>query len=136
MIAPSTGSAERGGHGGPAEAFDDSDVDFVPMARWQRRLPAWAILVLGSLFAVFLFTAYASSGRGTTTTTLPPVDGTLAIGSCVHELPEGTVEEIGCGGRRDGVVMALVRVGERCPAATDRLGRRDVAEGFACITRN
>lgn len=130
------GAARDHGAGVPADADDDSDVDFVPMAGWQRRLPAWSILVLGSLFAVFLFTAYASSGRGTTTTTLPPVDGTLAVGSCVHELAGGIVEEIGCGGRRDGVVMALIRVGERCPPGTQGLRRDDGAAGYACISRS
>jgi DnaJ domain len=118
-----------------ADPDDEADEDFMPMAAWQRRLPMWAILVLGSLFTVFLFTAYATSGRGTTTTTLPAVDGELAVGSCVHEAAGGFVEEIGCGGRRDGVVMALVRVGERCPAGTEGMSRRD-ADGHACITRN
>lgn len=128
--------ARPAGHaGGPLADDGDDDVDFVPMAGWQRRLPMWSILVLGSLFAVFLFTAYASSGRGTTTTTLPPVDGELAVGSCVHELAGGIVEEIGCGGRRDGVVMALIRVGDRCPPGTQGLRRDDGAAGYACISR-
>lgn len=133
-VVTSTPSSARAAE---TDVFHDSDddVDFVPMAAWQRRLPMWAILVLGSLFTVFLFTAYATSGKGTTTTTLPPVDGQLAVGSCVHQAEGGFVEEIGCGGRRDGVVMALVRVGERCPAGTEGMGRRD-ADGYACITRN
>lgn len=116
------------------EDDDDADVDFEPMAGWKHRLPAWSILLLGSLFAVFLVTAYAGSGRGTSTTTLPPADGLLAIGSCVVERSGGVVEEITCGGRRDGVVMALIQVGDRCPTGTDGLRRRD-ADGYACITR-
>ena len=128
-----------GFHGDEAEpdllGDEDDDADFVPMAGWQHRLPAWSILVLGSLFAVFLFTAYAQSGRRTTTSTPPPVDGALVVGSCVAEGPGGVVDEVACGGRYTGVVMALINVGERCPLGTDGLRRHDDA-GYACVRRN
>ena len=116
------------------ELDDDDDADFVPMPRWQRRLPAWAMLVLGSLFAVFLVTGYAGSGRGTTTTSLPSVDGALEPGSCVREAPGGIVEEVACAGRRDGVVVSLIRITERCPPGADGLRRSD-GDGYACIRR-
>jgi hypothetical protein len=114
----------------------DDDVDFVPMAPWQRRLPVWAILVLGSLFAVFLLTAYAGSGRGGSPgTSVPPVDGAIELNSCVHEDAGGVVREVSCSVRHDGVVMSLIRVGERCPVSTYGYRRADVSDGYACVRR-
>lgn len=131
VVTSSSGGAHAAGF---ARDDDDSDVDFVPMAPWQRRLPLWAIAVLGSLFTVFLFTAYASSGQSPTSTTLPAVDGTLTIGSCVQEVSGGIVQEIGCGGRRSGVVMDLIPVGGACPPGSYGLRRAD-GDGYACISR-
>jgi hypothetical protein len=94
------------------------------------------LLVLAVLGAIFLFTAYARGfGGGDTTTPPRPVDGVIAVGSCVHINDAARAVEVPCGGPHTGVVAAILVAGAACPLRTE--GFFDLPGGhLVCITRS
>ena len=127
-----------------ARAWDDGDdddeddpADFVPSTMWQRRIPIWTMVLLGTLAAIFFVTAYAGSGRiGTKLPRVPAVDGLLTAGSCVRLASGGLAEETECTMPNDGAVVALIQYDGRCPAGSSGYRRRDGVAGYACVTHN
>lgn len=120
---------------------DDDDEhdpgDFVPSTMWQRRIPIWTMVLLGTLAAIFFVTAYAGSGRiGTKLPRAPAVDGLLTAGSCVRLASGGLAEETDCTMPNDGAVVALIQYDGRCPAGSSGYRRRDGVAGYACVTHN
>lgn len=94
----------------------------------------WA-LVLGVLAAIFVFTAYAASGRDeptsstpVSTTAAPPQ---LRAGDCVLE-SVGAMERVNCANPHDGRVVELVPIGRPCPGATREVYLPDQHES-ACL---
>ena len=131
-VSSAGGGSARFHSGSFAEDTSDDDVDFAATAPWKLRVPFWSLLLLGTLFAMFLFTAYAGSSR-TPAPKLPTVDGVLAINECVVMLgADAHAEEVPCGGRRDGVVVSFLAVEQKCPTGLVGLRRTDAA-GVACI---
>lgn len=127
------GPSPRFHAGSSAQDTSDDDVEFVPMAPWKLRIPFWSMAVLGTLFAVFLFTAYAGSRTPTPTGKLPPVDGRLAVNECVVVVgADAHAEEVPCAGRRDGVVMGFLTFEQQCETGLVGVRRLDAA-GLACV---
>jgi molecular chaperone DnaJ len=118
------------------EPYDDGDVEFVPAPMWKHRLPFWALLSLGAMAAIFLFTAYAGSAGGPPTTRVRSVDGVLTVGSCARLASGGVAEEVDCGGDHDGLVAALIDYDGRCPSGTSGYRRHDGVAGYACLRRD
>jgi molecular chaperone DnaJ len=116
---------------------EDDPADFVPSTLWQRRIPIWTMVLLGTLAAIFFVTAYAGSGRiGTKLPRAPAVDGLLTAGSCVRLASGGLAEETECTMPNDGAVVALIQYDGRCPAGSSGYRRRDGVAGYACVTHN
>jgi hypothetical protein len=114
---------------------DDHDVEFVPAPMWKHRLPFWAMLSLGAMALIFVFTAYAGSAGGPPTTRVKAVDGMLAVGSCARLVSGGLTEEVDCGAAHEGVVAALIDYDGRCPPGTSGYRRHDGVVGYACLRR-
>jgi len=85
-----------------------------PTARLVRGLP-WIVLVV-VLFAIFVFSAYAFTGRRGDTTVPPvPSSGCIAIGD------GPSVKAVPCGSPGARAVVTQVSVSAPCPAGTERL---------------
>jgi DnaJ-domain-containing protein 1 len=94
------------------EVIEYEDVDGT--ARIIRGLP-WMIVVV-VLFAIFVFTAYATTGGGTTTP-LPANN----LGRCVRPAGDSSVEPAACGSPGARLVIATVDPTQQCPVGSERL---------------
>lgn len=93
--------------------FDEGDVDVT--ARLIRGLP-WMIVVV-VLFAIFVFTAYATTGGGSQNTPLPSNN----LGRCVRVAGDAAVEPAACGSPGARLVIATVDPTQQCPPGSERL---------------
>lgn len=77
------------------------------------------LVVLGTLAAIFVFTAYAAGGGddgdpASTTTTVPVPRA--AAGDCVNANVPNAFDLVSCAGPYDGRIVELVPIGRPCPA--------------------
>jgi hypothetical protein len=108
----------------PSEAdleFDDDDlVDVAPGAGHSLLSFLPWLLVFGALAAIFVFTAYAATGTGTSETDEPR--SASRLGQCVViTSARPTVAAIDCAVGNDGQVVDEVEPGLPCPVGTREL---------------
>ncbi len=112
---------------GPS-AVDEVD-DWVGLAGPTASPPRWpaaAIMLIGAMAVIFVFTAYAlSSSNGST---LLSGNEPVAVGSCVVIRPKASAVVVPCQGPHYGMVRAVVTRGERCPLGTEGYFDRNAPE--------
>jgi hypothetical protein len=101
-------------------------------ARLVRGLP-WLLLV-AVLMAIFIFTAYAGSGRSTSTT-LGPGQVSDRLGSCINVARGPVTTVLPCDQPNDGQIVAEVGVGDVCPQGTLPL-RLPAEHVTVCLARD
>ena len=120
-----TGPTSRRAAATPLEEVDDW-VGLPGAGHAPRRWPAAAVMLIGAMAVIFVFTAYAlSSSSGSTALT---GNEPVAVGSCVVIRPKASAVAASCQRPHYGVVRAVVTRGERCPPGTEGYFDRNAPE--------
>lgn len=108
-----------------AEEVDEWEASYGPM-RHPRRWPAAALMLIGAMGVIFVFSAYALSASSGST--LPNGNEPVTVGSCVVVRPKATAVVVSCQRPHYGMVRAVVTRGERCPLGTEGYFDRNAPE--------
>ena len=97
---------------------EEGEPQFVAFGFTQpRRWPAVALMLLGVMGVIFVFTAYAVGAGRTTVEVEPRVP--LEPGKCVSIRPGAAAVEVSCTRPHYGIVHALTPLGAHCLPGTE-----------------
>lgn len=106
---------------------DDDLVDVAPIGGFEARVVSslpW-VLLIGVLFAIFVFTAYAAGGSHRAPSVQPAAD---VVGTCVGSMPAAVTTSVPCGDPGARTIVTIVGGTERCPDDTTRFEQIDKPE--------